>query len=313
MPDLRRLGVYPLIAALLVICLLYSTQPVVFAAKVSHPMMSSQALLQPADLYHFSRLAKKLVAHNDKVSSYLWSKLSPETQKELAAWTPATPTDKVKSALVADLNTILRDPNFYSSDVFSDLKLRGTTKRLLEKRPSGENLVYLNRAVLENAFPGKIKISFVGKVFEDDADQAQAQADDAQAQSDEVQVQADQSQGEQQQQEQQQSDEQQAQADAQQGQADQVAENDVAGAQQADQAAAAADKGWTWGEFWANIVGGAVGGFLGGLTGGIVGGIVGALGGAVGGAVVSLVGYWLGSVPSLGITFQGALPQRALD
>jgi hypothetical protein len=274
-------------------------------------MMSSEALLQPADLYHFPRLVKVLVAHQDKVSSYLWSKLSPETQKELAAWTPATLTDKVKSALVADLNTVLRSPNLYSSDVFSDLKLRGTTKRLLEKRSTGENLIYLNRALLENVFPGKIRISVAGKVFDDDADQAQAQADDAQSQADEQQAQADQAQGDQQQQEQQQADEQQAQADAQQGQADQVAENDVAGAQQADQAAA--DKGWTWGEFWANIVGGAVGGFLGGLTGGIVGGIVGALGGAVGGALVSLVGYWLGSVPSLGITFQSALPQRALD
>ncbi len=302
------MGVFQLIALVLVFSLLFGTQPVHVSAKTSRLSSPSEALLAPADLYHLPKFVKQLASHRDKVSSYVWSRLSPSTQQMVTSFKFGEPTDKLKGALVADVNVMLRDPSFYSVETFSTLKLRGTTKRLLQKPPTGERVIYLNRAVFENAYPGRVKIGLVGKVFEDEADNAQAQADDAQSQADQSQAEADQSQGEQQSAAQQQADEQQSQADQAQGQADNQAEL----AQGAQGAAQAADKGWTWGDFWANIVGGAVGGFLGGLTGGIVGGVVGALGGAVGGALVSVLGYFFGSVPLVGITFR-ALPERALD
>ena len=301
----------------------YATKPVQTYAEVSNPANSSEsALLTPGDFRHFSRFAKQLAKHTDLISQYIWTHISPATQALIGTYLTTGESEReVREALAQDLNRLLRDPGFYEPSRFSQMHQRGTTRRLLEKRGHNEDIIVLNRAALENAYPGEISISVVGKVFEDATDGGQEQADQAQSQADQQQQQADdQQQQAGAQQDQQQADQQQQQADQQQAQADQSqAQADQAQAQvdQANQAAVAgqvADQGqghgWTWGEFFsaifAGIAGGAAGGATGGFTGAVVGGAVGALVGAAG----YLSHYFGGGLIQGG---GAVLPARALD
>jgi len=291
--------VYPVILSVFAMTLFENTQPLVMARTFSHRPLPVTASLTRTDFRHFPKLAKQLAQHKDKVSAYLWSHFSPETQRVLSSYTPATSPLKLQNDLVADLNAILHSPDFYSVDRFSSMRMRGTTKRLLAQQPSGAAVVFLNRGLLENAYAGKIMISIAGKIFEDEADAAQADADNDQAQADADQAQADQdqAQSDQQQADQTQADQDQAQADQAQGQADQVAQDSV------DQyAASAAQGGFTWGEFFVSIGLGLIGGaVLGAMTGGIVGALVGGIVGAAAGALAGLgVTFAIGTVPQAG-------------
>jgi hypothetical protein len=292
--------VYPVILSLVAVTLFENTRPVAMARTFSRRSMPVTASLTRTDFRHFPKLVKQLARHNDKVSAYLWSHFSPETQRLLSSYTPATSPLKLQNDLVADLNAVLHSPDFYSPDRFSSMRTRGTTRRLLAKQPSGAAVVFLNRGLLENAYPGKIMVSIAGKIFEDDADAAQADADNAQVQADADQSQAeqDQAQSDQQQADQVQADQSQGQADQAQGQVDQVAQDTV------DQNATAtsAQGGFTWGEFFVSIGLGLIGGALfgataGGIVGAVVGGIVGAAAGALAGLGVTVA---FGTVPQMG-------------
>lgn len=151
-------------------------------------------------------IACKLNDRQDKLSEYLYSKLKPSTQKLLAECVKAecVKTDKrielfdestkpFRSALADDFNTLLQAPLLYDEQLFKGITLRKGTNDLLvqvlnKHRPyyqkvmeemlmrgeeqlkqapeKREELIRLNRLLLEDAYPREIKDSYVQSLAE---------------------------------------------------------------------------------------------------------------------------------------------------
>ena len=251
---------------------------------VGRPTTSARAFaLSPSirieDFHHFPRFAMKLVKHSDAQSAFVWEHLTGRTRDELSH---AVPPLHAKFDLAVDLNTLMFTYNLHDVEPFLKTAHRKATLRMLRGDPRRVGSLAINRALLEDAFPGNLVVSFVGKIFQDAANESQSQAEDPQ------------------------------QADAQQSEADNSAENAQAQVN-ADQAQDKADQvvaslvlptagSWDWGGFAGAVVGGAAGGAAGGAVAGsfaggigagpgaLAGGVAGAVGGAVGYAVSKLFG-----------------------
>jgi dipeptide/tripeptide permease len=99
----------------------------------------------------------KLAQPGNALSTYLASNLSADTlevlqQTENLAAAPAS----VKAALLDDLNAVLARGALYEPLHFQGVTLRGGTQQLLARQPTGEDLVWLNRLLLEDAYPAEL-------------------------------------------------------------------------------------------------------------------------------------------------------------
>ncbi|HXV31461.1 MAG TPA: mechanosensitive ion channel domain-containing protein [Sinorhizobium sp.] len=81
--------------------------------------------------------------------------LSEETRGLLAAYGGGRDM-RLKEALVRDLNMIIRGPSLYDERLFDSVKLREETGKLLRGDPTGEDLAWLNRFLLEDAYPKEL-------------------------------------------------------------------------------------------------------------------------------------------------------------
>lgn len=106
-----------------------------------------------AEIKNPGAMADRLQAPADPVSLYLSSRLSTATRNILSQRPIGTPpSERLKSALLTDLNTELTDKDFYSKDRFKGILLtKDTTKILKEKEIKDQPA--LNRALLEAAYP----------------------------------------------------------------------------------------------------------------------------------------------------------------
>jgi rod shape determining protein RodA len=100
-------------------------------------------------------LLEQLEAGRDPVSAFLWDQMPPETQRELLS------TEQSDAALrrpLADaLNAIITAGPIYDRSRFANVKLRPDTRALTDDRLSDNDMVRLNRMLLEDAYPGKIR------------------------------------------------------------------------------------------------------------------------------------------------------------
>jgi len=314
----RRLSLVAVLVSGLLLS--FATQPVVSQTTRSTTTPPPEAArLRTADLRHLPKLAKQFAHHKDGLSQQIWTQLSPGTKQVLSDYLaqPAANDYTLRRVLVADLNRLIDMPTFSQLPAFGTMRLRGTTRRLFQSTSTAQSRLPLNRALLENWYRGRIAVSPVGKVFQDDADEAQDKADAEQDEADQTQDQADQQQAEADQAEKQADEEQTSQqqeaADQAQDKADeaQQAADQAQGEAEEAQSVASSEKGWTWGEFAGWAVGGAAGGAVsGGLAGGLAGAAAGAAGGFVGGALGYALAYWWGNLVD---HLPGLLPSRALD
>jgi hypothetical protein len=58
-----------------------------------------------------------------------------------------------RDIVLQGLAKIVKGPCFYESNRFHGITLRSATSNLLASRPTGTNLTYLNRLLIEDAFP----------------------------------------------------------------------------------------------------------------------------------------------------------------
>jgi len=106
------------------------------------------------DFVNLSSLAAKLQERN-QVADYLWGRLSVKTQKLLSKYSSDVDAE-VRKALAHDLNAIIQGASIYAVDRFSEIKRRTETQDLLEINPQGEGLAWLNRMLLEDAYPQEL-------------------------------------------------------------------------------------------------------------------------------------------------------------
>ncbi len=96
-------------------------------------------------------LAAKLRGQN-RVAEYVKSQLSEETRDLLSEYVGGRDME-LKDALARDLNEIILGSSIYDEKRFSEVGLREQTRDMIVRDPKGEELAWLNRLLLEDAFP----------------------------------------------------------------------------------------------------------------------------------------------------------------
>lgn len=89
------------------------------------------------------------------LSRYLFGQLSARAQ-ELIRKQYGQPTPELLRTLADDLNRIIKGESLYSDEKFKGVRLSPEVQSLIDKKPNGEELVRLNRLLLERAFPEQL-------------------------------------------------------------------------------------------------------------------------------------------------------------
>lgn len=115
-------------------------------------------LLRMGDMKDSAHLMLKLQEGRDPVSQYLRPQLSYSLQQEITEYDgTSTPSEAVQRSLTDELNRIMRaGTSLYDESRFSKVKLNDDTRKLVAQNPQGDELVRLNRALLEEAYPDEI-------------------------------------------------------------------------------------------------------------------------------------------------------------
>lgn len=136
--------------------------------EVFEPLAVKGYLLHINDLRDPALLACKLrdagKKHNkDQVSQYLLGKSSSEMRALLNTYSSGYPSEALQSAMVNGFNLLIRDVNLFDEDLFTPLppatspvKLRDETRKLIDQNPKGDDLLCLNRKLIEDSYPDEI-------------------------------------------------------------------------------------------------------------------------------------------------------------
>jgi Protein of unknown function (DUF4238) len=118
---------------------------------------SDFSTLSVGDLKEASSLAARLKAPADGVSGYIRGRLRESTRQDLAQWQgPEEVPPALQQSMVEDLNAIIGGCSIWDADCFRLVKIRQETRDLLERNPSGEDVAWLNRLLLEDAYQGEL-------------------------------------------------------------------------------------------------------------------------------------------------------------
>jgi hypothetical protein len=114
---------------------------------------------------------RKLTEGADPVSVYLRSRLQESGMADLATYSPSDPNAKpIISLMLKDLNQVISGPSIYDKARFDKVTLRPVTRQLLKKNPRGQQLVRLNKLLMEDAYPRELAKSVsTGWIVKDSA------------------------------------------------------------------------------------------------------------------------------------------------
>ncbi len=88
---------------------------------------------------------------------HIRNKLSSELQQLLDEYDESSPmSKKFQDTLIKDINKIIQGPNIYDGKIFKRIKLTPKTEKLIEQNPKGEDLLRLNRLLLEFIYRAEI-------------------------------------------------------------------------------------------------------------------------------------------------------------
>jgi sugar phosphate permease len=142
------------------------------ATSLATFVVTRPLLLQAGDLKDPCGLAIQLRDEQNSLSKHLREQFSSESRQLLDAYDGTGPVPKsLLESMVSELNTILQGPWLYDKQRFADIQLSDRTTRnienLLAKAPEqrkkelkGKNLVYLNKTLLEDTYPQKLKLKW---------------------------------------------------------------------------------------------------------------------------------------------------------
>jgi H+/gluconate symporter-like permease len=113
---------------------------------------------ETGDFKDAAAFVARLKNGNDSVTRHLVAQLS-ETNRVLLAQHAAgqPPSPRLLEAVVGALNDTVRKPQFWATNSFAGATLRESTRRLQVTQPQADNLVRLNRALLEDTFAAELK------------------------------------------------------------------------------------------------------------------------------------------------------------
>jgi hypothetical protein len=137
---------------------------------------SYSSLFRAGGFLYTSTLCGQLKNNEDSLSSYLLSQFGSTMRQLLEQYTPPNLPDSelamnwvidasgrceppnnpdpiLLKALVDELNRLLQGPLLYDDERFKGIQLSKKAKSLIEKNPSGESIVRLNRILIDAAYP----------------------------------------------------------------------------------------------------------------------------------------------------------------
>lgn len=107
----------------------------------------------PDDFIELASFAAKLKGHSDEVSQFFWSQFSAETQQLIVDYAEEeAQMQPLKIALANELNRIIEASSIYDPVRFALVQLTEETQKLRQKNPQREELVFLNRLLLQDAY-----------------------------------------------------------------------------------------------------------------------------------------------------------------
>jgi hypothetical protein len=109
----------------------------------------------PDDFTDGSNLVQRLGRGSDPVCQFLWSQFPPKTQQMLTS--AAAKPEKLQFALAEGLNDVLRGKSIFDRRRFAKVPLSEEARRLLGQNSQGEDLIRLNRVLLQDAYPLEIQ------------------------------------------------------------------------------------------------------------------------------------------------------------
>jgi OPA family glycerol-3-phosphate transporter-like MFS transporter len=117
-------------------------------------IFTGSLLLRPGDLRDPPALSRKLAAAPNALAAHVWTQFHEAARAQLAD--PALPESRRAALLSEELNRLLKSEWLYEPTRFEGVTLREATRALLQTNPEGTERVYLNRLLLEDAFPADI-------------------------------------------------------------------------------------------------------------------------------------------------------------
>lgn len=116
--------------------------------------------LSAGDFSDLPGFAAKLAAGAEPLSAHLGGKLDDAQRTSLAHFpTEAAEAKKATSALLKAVNAAVAGPSLYDAERFKGVALRPATEALRARNPAGQELIRLNRLLLEDAYPKEIAAS----------------------------------------------------------------------------------------------------------------------------------------------------------
>ena len=120
--------------------------------------ISLSSTLFADDFTDLKSLVLKLKNRTDSVSQFLRDQFDASAQSLLSVYDESEePSETLKNAIVEELNWLLQGDSIYEETRFDGINLSTETEQLLEQNPEGEDLILLNRLLLEDAYPQEIK------------------------------------------------------------------------------------------------------------------------------------------------------------
>ncbi len=111
-------------------------------------------LLKPTDVLKLPALVGKLREPKDAVSRYLFDHCTETVKRQIREYNPKNaPRADFRENLVNSLNIILQNDGFYDKERFLSVKLSSRSKALIDLKPTGLEMVKLNRYIIEDAYP----------------------------------------------------------------------------------------------------------------------------------------------------------------
>jgi hypothetical protein len=116
--------------------------------------LSGPPMFSARDIANLPSLAERLTRPDRPVDTWLADQLSDETKAALKV--NVSDQSPLKTSLLHDLNTIIRGSSINETQRFAGVALRSETKELLSQNPQGNDLLLLNRLMLEDAYPQEL-------------------------------------------------------------------------------------------------------------------------------------------------------------
>ena len=114
-----------------------------------------------SDITQPDHFCAELGSGNTPAILFLKARLSPGVTSDLSQQSASKPvTPELLDRAVGELNRLMRNDNLYDPAAFESIKLKKATRNLIEvlrKKPDPKNTFFLNRQLIEQAFPGDIQ------------------------------------------------------------------------------------------------------------------------------------------------------------